>query len=145
MRPQSRKYSCGPAALRAALHMLGRRVTERALIKHARTTPHSGTDEAGIVRAIEHYGLVPTPRLVRGAGQAWRWVRRQLGQGRPVLLCTDKWSHWVCVVGSFGSCVLVFDPEVKRRYSGLRPYTYDELAKRWGVEGSYYGVSVRSH
>jgi len=148
---QQRKYSCGPAAVRAALYVLGHRVTEAALRKWASTTSE-GTDERGILRAIHHYGHVGREYQTKLGRRSWLWIRSSIGRGRPVLLCVDQWDHWVAAVGRFGNQILVFDPDSsggrKKKYSGLEVYTEVELLNRWEYyeyetgNGIYYGISV---
>lgn len=151
MELQEKKFSCGPSALRAALYMMGRTVTEAALRKWAGTTP-DGTDERGMLRALSHYGVRGKEHQLESAKESWKWLRRKLSRGRPVILCVDSWQHWLTVVGTIGGKVLVFDPDStgnrRKKYSGLRLYTETELAARWAYSDEetkrnvYYGIVV---
>jgi ABC-type bacteriocin/lantibiotic exporter with double-glycine peptidase domain len=146
---QERLYSCGPAAVRAALYILGHNPTEAAIRRRAGTTP-DGTDEKGIIRAVHYYGH-GTKEYQAGAIKAsWAWLKAELGKGHPVLLCVDEWDHWVTALGLLGGKVLIFDPDsspgLKRRYSGISMFTEAKLAPRWRhVEdghSQYYGVVI---
>jgi len=151
MRLQERGYSCGPAALRAALYVLGHRLTEAALRRHATTRPE-GTDEKGIMRAVSHYGHRPREYTSDNRKKSWAWIKDNVGRGRPVLICSDSWNHWIAVVGRLGGKLLVFDPDSsngrRKRYSGLEIYNEHDLSERWVYvdeetgETSYYGISI---
>lgn len=151
MELQERKYSCGPAALRAALYVLGHNLTEPSLRRRSGTTP-AGTDEAGIKRAANFYGHSARERSFDSSKKAWAWIKRTISLGKPVIICSDSWEHWMAVVGLFGGRVLVFDPYreqgQRRRYSGLKVYNEQELASRWGYHdedtglSSYYAIAI---
>lgn len=154
MERQERRFSCGPSALRAALYVLGHTVTEAALRRRAGTTKE-GTDERGMMRAIAHYDHRGREYQVESGRKAWNWLRSTLGRGRPAILCTDNWDHWMAVVGRLGGRLLVFDPEKpnngstrRRQYSGLEIYTEIDLLARWAYVDEdtnkkyYYAISV---
>lgn len=149
MELQERLYSCGPAAVRSALYVLGHKTSEAAIRRQAGTTP-DGTDERGIIRAIHHYGHKTREHHTEAIKVAWDWLKTELRRGRPVLLCVDKWDHWVSAIGTLGSKVLIFDPDSsmgqKRKYSGIKLYSEHELGSRWKYmgegRGCYYSISV---
>ena len=141
MKPQERNYSCGPAAIRAAFHVMGRSVTEKALRAHAGTT-NEGTDHNDILRALRHYSQRGKEYETKFHSHAWKWLRRRISAGRPVILCVDRWDHWVTVVGNVGSKILLFDPNSKSKYSGLRPYSQDSLLSRWNYKNTFYGIAI---
>jgi ABC-type bacteriocin/lantibiotic exporter with double-glycine peptidase domain len=146
---QERKFSCGPAACRAALYVLGHNVTEAALRKYAGTTPE-GTDEKGIMRAINHYGHRTKEFQAESLKHSWSWLKKALGQGKPVLLCVDQWDHWIAAVGRLGGKIIIFDPDSsqgRKKYSGLKVYNEHDLGKRWKFtettgSSSYYAISI---
>lgn len=151
MEPQQRSYSCGPAAVRAVLYILGHNVQEATVRKVAKTTK-DGTDQKGLIKAIEHYGHRAFEKENTAIKEAWHWLRSSLGRGKPVILCVDQYDHWVAAVGSIGAEVLIFDPLKnhgrRKKYSGLLVYDVDELAERWRCleeDGKYhyYGIAVR--
>jgi ABC-type bacteriocin/lantibiotic exporter with double-glycine peptidase domain len=148
---QERKYSCGPSALRAALYVLGHNVTEAALRRRAATT-RDGTDERGIIRAVNYYGHNSREYTSESLKRSWAWLKNNVSRGKPVLLCVDGWSHWVAVVGRLGGKLLVFDPDSsdgrRKRYSGLEIYNEQDLGARWRYcdeetgRSSYYAISI---
>jgi len=148
---QQRNYSCGPAAVRAALYVLGHSVQEATIRKWAKTTPE-GTDEHGIMRAIHQYGHGTTEFQSDLIGKSWEWLRSSLRRGRPVLICVKQWNHWETVIGTLGKKVIVFDPDrppagQRRKYSGLKFYSQADLMPRWGCldedgKNYYYGISI---
>ena len=152
MKLQERLFSCGPAAMRAALYVLGhKKISEATLRRRAGTTPE-GTNEIGLMRAIRSYNHKPKEYQSSARTSSWAWVRNCLKKGKPVLLCIEQWEHWVAAVGLIGGDVLVFDPDSssgrRKRYSGLEVYNEMELAKRWVYidedteEHIYYGISI---
>ena len=151
MELQERGYSCGPAALRAALYILGHNITEASLRKLAGTTP-DGTDEKGIIRAVTTFGHKTREHNSDSLKRSWGWLKNTVSRGNPVLLCVDGWSHWVAVIGRIGGKILVFDPDSspgrKKRYSGLEVYNEQDLGLRWrytdGETGksSYYAITI---
>ena len=148
MELQQRSYSCGPAALRAALYVLGHiNIQEKTLRTLASTTPEDGTNEEGMRVAAEHYNVKVKELHTASIREARQWLRKNLAKERPVILCGSNWSHWVAAVGVLGKKVLVFDPargkNRRKKYSGLRLYTEDELATYWccqGEEFPYYAL-----
>ncbi len=158
---QKSRFSCGAACLRNALQVLGRSVTEHEVRRRARTTPHGGTSEHDMIRAIHSYGY--RARVGRWANRvedraaAWKWLCDELDAGHPVILNVDDLSHWVLAVGRMGNKVAVSDPQRSR---GIVPgrvvklYGRRTFLKRWwcsaparwtahGVESEYYGIALR--
>lgn len=151
MELQEKGYSCGPAALRAALYVYGKCFTEAGVRRWAGTTPE-GTDEEGLKKAIVHYNFRHKEFQTPSVREAMDWLKSNLRKGYPVLLCVDKESHWIAVVGVLGKKITIFDPAKKKngrlRYSGLRYLLPMELAERMyhidDDDGSvqYYGMSI---
>ncbi|MDP2683719.1 MAG: cysteine peptidase family C39 domain-containing protein [bacterium] len=135
MKLQEEKYSCLPAALRAALYSLGHKVSEFTIRKIAGTT-EEGTDEQGAIKAIKYYGHTAKEFESTSYKEAWAWLRSCLENGRPVLMCSDKWNHWVTGTAIFGAKTWIFDPDSttpsrKNRYSGLELYSKRKWMRRW--------------
>jgi ABC-type bacteriocin/lantibiotic exporter with double-glycine peptidase domain len=140
MELQEKGYSCGPAALRSVLYVYGKRVSEAAIRKWAGTT-REGTDEVGLQRAMSHYGFRAREFQTTSVREATAWLKDNLRKGNPVLLATDKWDHWISVVGILGKKLLLFDPEPqqkgkRRKYSGVQVYSMNDLVSRWGFVNS---------
>jgi ABC-type bacteriocin/lantibiotic exporter with double-glycine peptidase domain len=154
MERQERQYSCGPAAIRAALYMLGRKVTEAKVRKVAGTTT-GGSDEKDMIRAIHYYGYNVTEINSTTKKESWAKIKYQIGRGRPIILCINGWSHWVCIVGMFGKKVILFDPYKEpgkqKSYSGLKAMNEKEVLDMWGYKNeeeeiplSFYGIVIRN-
>ncbi len=54
--PQPDGYTCGPAALKTALDILGRRIPLDRLISLCKTTPRNGTSVKNLISAINRLG-----------------------------------------------------------------------------------------
>jgi hypothetical protein len=98
--PQPNKWQCGPFALKHALIMLGRIVSEQELSRKAGTHWCAGTNEIQLARAARAYNC--SLKVIRrtNALHAKRELLRELKRRHPVLLCVDGWSHWITVVGA---------------------------------------------
>lgn len=147
---QERKYSCGPAALRAALYVMGRVVRESTIRRLADTTTE-GTDEYGLFKAIRHYGYTWKEYSDKSPTRAWNRIKRNLNKGMSSLLCissTEELDHWVAAVGLNGGNVMIFDPEnpasKSRKYSGLKVVDIDDFYSKWAYTKNntsrYYSI-----
>lgn len=93
-------YQCGPFALKYALVMLGKMEDEKEIEDLAGSTWWKGTDEIGLEKAANYYecdftAIDPSnhPR------KALNKLNSYLNKGIPAILCVDRWSHWIAVVG----------------------------------------------
>ncbi len=150
MELQEKAYSCGPAALRAALYVHGKKATEAMVRRWAGTTT-DGTDEEGLKKAITHYKLRHKELKTYSVREAIDLLKKNLRKGVPVVLCVDKEGHWITAVGMLGKKIIVFDPEpswtgYRPKYSGLKLYLPTDLAHRWAAPEDdsyiYYGIAV---
>ena len=138
---QERGWSCGPAAVVNALGALGHRVSEDIVRELADTNSVDGTDEAGLLEALEQLGFQAETVWTSDTEGAWNRLVRHLVAGHPALLCVDEWDHWVTVVATDGGTVTVFDP-AKEQEDTLDE---DELVKRWQHPDEarpYYAILV---
>lgn len=151
MQLQEKDYSCGPAALRAALYRYGKKHTEKVIRRWAQTTP-DGTDEEGLMRAIAHYKLRYKVIETYSVRDALNKLKYYMSRGIPLLLSVDNESHWFAAVGAMGKDIMVFDPEpswkgCRPKYSGVRYFDPTTLASRWMATtgesaGVYYAIAV---
>lgn len=144
---QTNGYSCGPAAVQNALLVHHRRVSQRSLRALCETNEVEGTDEQGVLRALLAYGYAPDEWSGDVARDAERWLLASLIAGRPVVLCVDRWEHWVTLIGAVGRQVVLYDPA--RGVERLRVLRWSDLRKRWeaarrdrGRSPRFYGVGV---
>lgn len=148
MRYQDKPWSCGAAALVNAARVLGKRVAESRARTLAGTTEHNGTAEDGLIIAVRELGLTATQHHSSDVAAAWSFVRANVLDGHPCLICIDQWNHWVTVVGMAGDRVLVVDPANTAKNmaeNGILVLSRRELTKRWRCKGEaepFYALSV---
>lgn len=152
MNYQSKEYYCGPAAIQNALEVHNVRVAQEKLALEGATTEEHGTPEEGMKRIILSEGFEPDEYSTDLSVSAWGWLWNSLLMGRPVVLCVDRWEHWVTAIGICGKKILVFDPartEYNKRRNGVRSVSREKLMHRWEaakrVRGSldrFYGIGI---
>ena len=98
--PQPNKWQCGPFALKHALIMLGRVVSEKEVSRIAGAHWWSGTDEIKLARAAKVYGCELKMIRRKNALRTKRELLLALKRGYPSILCVDQWNHWITVVGA---------------------------------------------
>lgn len=153
MKYQQTDYYCGPAALQNALKVLRKSVTQDRIAELAGTST-DGTDEDGIKRAAIALGYGADELAEDEPNKAWARLYGSLLVGRPVVLCVDRWSHWVTAVGICGDRILVVEPgryAYTARENGVLVLNKDRLLRRWRAGRTrhkgqdhprYYGIAV---
>lgn len=147
MRFQEKPWSCGPAALRSAGLVLGEKVSERTIRARAGTT-EDGTDEEELIHAARELGWTASPHHSADKAAAWAFVRANVLDGRPCVLCLDQWTHWVCVIGIVGDKVIYFDPANTQKNSqenGITVSSRTSLSKRWRCPSEqmpFYAIAI---
>jgi predicted double-glycine peptidase len=136
---QARPWSCGGAALMAALLYFGvYDDAESVLDAKLGVTPEEGTRVDSIVAVARKYGLQADARV----GLTFEDLERALSRGDAVIVAVQAWAtktvtdwrtdwedgHYVVVVGLSRDRVYVMDPSVRTGYAYL---TRDELLARW--------------
>ncbi len=145
MRAQQRPYSCGVASIQNALECLGIKRTQGQIRKVCHCDPVDGTHETEVIRGLLACGAKVDEWADPGKLTSMRWLQTHLLDRGPIILCVDRWEHWVTAIGTLNQTTfLVFDPA---RGTGLRVYDWDGLATRWRLgkaDGgpSYYGLGV---
>jgi ABC-type bacteriocin/lantibiotic exporter with double-glycine peptidase domain len=110
------------------------------------STDDDGTDEHGIIAAIDAIGLAPAEFSSDCQNAARAWLS-SLSPMMPLILCVDRWGHWVTVIGwCAGRCLIVDSESVGDL---VQPVSPRSLLKRWRAtraqrtEGQpYYGIAV---
>ncbi|MGB1277393.1 MAG: cysteine peptidase family C39 domain-containing protein [Nannocystaceae bacterium] len=146
MQKQKRDSWCGPAALRNAVSCYGEnRVSQKRIAHHAGTTDE-GSDEHDLIRAIDMLGFVPHEIDTDDDNEARRWLEHR-SPCVPLVLCVDRWLHWVAVTGQCAGRVMVVDTE--HPHTLVQPTRVSRLMKRWRASraqrsegGLYYGIAV---
>ncbi len=150
--PDGTDYYCGPASLQNALRHLGVRVGQERVAKLCGTTPE-GTDheqlQAGVIQLGKRFEVISTNDAV----EAWKNLGTAVFLLGPVLMCVDRWAHWVCAYSYGVGRVCWFDPG-KTPYNlaenGHHSATRGKLMKRWKAARrdakefghTYYGIVV---
>lgn len=130
MKFQSRKFTCGPAAICNALEVYGEYLNESDVAVRCKTTV-DGTTSRGLVAGIRSYGYDVIPLKFRDSLEALRSIQDEY----PSILCVDSWSHWISVVGRCGSRAVISDSAS----SHLVEFPlWPELIARWKYTGSRY-------
>jgi hypothetical protein len=126
--PQPNTWTCGPYALKHALVALGRPVDAQELASTAKTHWWSGTDEIQLARAAREHGCDLILKRRGTPDTARRELISLLREQTPVLLCVDRWEHWITVVRYEDRRFVVIDSELD---PVLNVLTWAELRKRW--------------
>lgn len=152
MKYQTTPYNCGPAALQNAMKVLKHNVSQQKIAELAGTTESEGTDEHGIIRAAVALGHGVDEVNERDASKAFGRVYGALLCGRPVVLCVDRWSHWVTLAGVCGTSIILVEPggyAYSTRENGIGIYNKDRLLRRWraarrvaGRGPRYFGLAI---
>lgn len=148
MRRQTGDHDCGPTAIANAFEFHHRRTGLGGLRALCGTTVAGGTDEDGIIRGLLAYGCGVDVLAELDPRAALTWLRASLiTWDRPVLLCVDRWEHWVTVVGASARQFLIYDPS--REAGGAFALRDKDLRRRWeaakrvrGRTERFYGISV---
>lgn len=153
MRRQTSDHDCGPTAIANAFEFHHKRIGLRGLRDLVGTTAETpeGGDEHDIMRALLAYGSDVDEHASGDARRAWVWLLESLDADRPVLLCLDRWEHWVTAIGRAGRQVVVYDSSV--HFGGTFVLRFRDLRPRWeaarrvrragGAPGvRFYGIAV---
>ncbi len=106
--PQTSDYSCGAAAAATLLARLGVTADEGEMVGLCGTTALSGTDEFGVCRGLrKKLGAGYRIEVVR---TDWEGLRRRPLPAMAIVAHSFLIDHWVVVLESDASWVLVGDP-----------------------------------
>lgn len=137
--PQPNNWSCGPTSLRHCLLARGRDIDVAKLAKWAGST-RTGTDDDQLIAAALRAGHDLKPMTRRSSGTAKRLIVSRLKKGNPLILCVERWSHWIVVLHHGTRGFLVLDssrpgPVIRllswRRLERLIRLTYSARFKEW--------------
>jgi predicted double-glycine peptidase len=136
---QARPWTCGAAALMAALLYFGvYDDSELRLDEEMGTTPEGGTRVVSIVAEARRFGLAADART----GLTLADLEREVLRGAVVIVAVQAWAttpvanwrthwedgHYVVIVGLDGNRVYVMDPSVRTGY-GYLPRA--QFLERW--------------
>jgi len=147
---QDDAYSCGPHAIVNALAAIGQEdIDVLYVVEIAQCTKAKGTNEKGIVAALNELGYDVNVIAPFNADNLFGHVCTSLDQAHPVILLVDGVDHWIAVVGTIGWTegttrrLIIFDSEntaSNREFNGVHIYDKGEFDRRCG--GSRYAISV---
>lgn len=153
MKFQKQKWSCGAATVRNCLRVFGVRVPESQIRKYANTSKEFGTNEHGIINALQEWGCTVSEIHYSSKNKAWIWLHDTLQSGRPVIMAIDNWEHWILAVGSLGGYVCIFDSanfKYNKYENGCHVWDKEKTLYRWwntrkNIEGNnrIYAISVK--
>ena len=147
---QQTPYSCGPASLKAVLAVLGKKTTERQLMKLAKTTPKYGTFPHDLVGALSRLGIKHT---VFPQGSMAR-LESELRAMRLCIVDYRAWTdgHYSVIFGYSPTHLYIADPHKKkatrRDAIGFRTIHKNLFEKRWwddfpnGLRTHHWMVSI---
>lgn len=151
-RYQQKPAWCGPASIQNALRALGIRVGQQRIAKLAGTCLDDGTDENGIIKAVEDLGYVASPFSTNHKQDASNWLLDQSRKGNPCIICVDNWGHWVAVAGHCGDRVWLFDSTreaFNQMENGAHCLATNTVVRRWRAsrrmaerEPKWYGIAL---
>lgn len=134
---QEKPYSCGPAALKAALEGLGKSVSEQKIRQQAGTDPVDGTDVSGVAQAAHQPGVQPKVRHPMSLAE----LLGEVDQGHPVVcdiqdhgnpedFKKDESGHYVVAKDHEDGKIEFHDPYEGRE----RELPLQEFSARWHDE-----------
>ncbi len=126
---QSTNYSCGAVALQIVFEYLGKRVSEKQLIRLAKTTPEKGTDPKDLASTARKLGFKVqwSERWTEAA------VRKTLERGYPVIVNFQDTpqlgeGHYAVIIGYTKDEFIFSDPS---RGEDFWKQKVSDFMKRW--------------
>jgi hypothetical protein len=129
--PQPNTWQCGPFALKHALMMLGKFVSEKEISRISGAHWWGGTDEIKLGRAARTYDCVLKQIRRKNPLRAKGELMSALKKGIPAILCVDGWNHWITVVGVEHGKFIYID---SREDPVVCVDSWTALRKRWVYE-----------
>lgn len=108
MRLQRAGHLCGPLAILNAARALGVRLTEREIRLHTGTTKKEGTNQWGILSALEKLGF-EFEEIKTDKWTAFNSLRGMLMNGYAGVLSVEDGRHWAAAIGVIGPRIITFD------------------------------------
>lgn len=149
MKWQRYNWSCGSATLSNAFRALGKRVSEKTIMKYSGTSRESGTNEEGMVKAIISLGYNYERFEERTFKEASKWLKEKLEEGKPCIILIDNYGHYVLVFGILGDKFMLFDSYGKwnnaKKENGILILSEKRLKKMWynSSENLYFGIALK--
>lgn len=150
MKLQRDSYSCGVYSVMNAAKCFGINLKRRDITKYSNTNREKGTNEDGILNALDGNGLHGECFIFRKDEhiEAYELIDEVLaGPGvNPIILAVDDDNHWVTLIGKLGSKYILYDSDNgknNRDENGVQLLTYNDLEERWrSKKHTYYCIVV---
>lgn len=146
MRFQPDSYSCGIFAVLNAADILGKRLRTASIKRYSQTSKKFGTSELGIKRSLLNHDLNFYEFEVNDFEVALRILETASHEKKPVILCVDKWDHWLVFYGFDEKKRFLFldslNTSRNKRNNGKRILNKTRFKKFWCNKGTYYGIVV---
>lgn len=134
-----------------------RKAGKKELRKLARAYCKVGTDEIGVVTALQYFGNGNVRTLQyfsESRDDAWKWLHGTIVLGGVVILCLNRWSHWSVAIGMAGDSIVLCDSSntaVNKKENGIHILNKEDLMQRWyngakwvDKEKRLYAISVEA-
>lgn len=144
MKLQNDSFSCGVYAVMNAARCFGIILSKKKILKHSNTSYRNGTNEKGILNALQNNNLAGKPFTVYEF-VAFDKLNKSLKNDNPVIIYLPKEEHWCTVIGRMNDKYVIYDSDNaswNKREHGVQILTKEELKKRWKAERSFYGIIV---
>ncbi len=109
MRLQRAPFLCGPLAVLNAARALGVHLTEREIRLHTGTTKKDGTNQYGILSALEKLGFTFQEVKAHDKDIAFNNLYGFLKSGFACILSVEDGQHWAAAIGVIGQRIVTFD------------------------------------
>lgn len=123
---QERGFSCGAAAVRNALSVLGIRQDEPYLRSVMGSRPFHGTSDEGFNKAARAFNL-EHEHIVEGSIEL---LRKELDGGNPVVVDWRHGAHYVCAIAATSTHVVFIDSN-PRDADIARILTHARFSQLW--------------
>jgi ABC-type bacteriocin/lantibiotic exporter with double-glycine peptidase domain len=146
MKIQRAPFLCGPLAVVNAARALGVHLTEREVRAHTGTTKKEGTNQWGILSALEKLGFrfieVKADKLA-----AFELLRREIDDGAAAILSVEDGGHWAAAIGVIGQRIVTFDSwnsAANKSECGVDVVDGRQLLRWWTADntGTHYAILV---
>lgn len=147
MKIQKTKYTCGPASIVNVLKCFGIN-TKESVVRQYSDTDTCGTEDAGVIKALEHFKFKVLQHEQDNYNKAWKWLRKQVLSGMPAIIAVENWGHYVAIIGVIGNKVVMFDPSYSqnnKKENGVYVLSKIELDLVWKnkYNSLYTGLAVK--
>lgn len=143
MQFQNDSFSCGIYSCLNAAEILGLKLDVSDIQKFTNTSFKNGTSELGVKRALQQNGIGSFEFHTHSFDDAEKFLDFT-EDGFSVIICIDKWDHWVLFLGSTADDkFVIFDSKNtsrNRRNKGVVILSKARFKKLWKFKDQYFGI-----